>query len=368
MKRVWLCVLLVLGAFGGGCTTPPANDDRPSPGPATEGAARSATAGGALGSAAGATWKDIPGKRATAVGGGEKALSGGALSSEQRLQVQFDAAKALDDQGDHLGAALAFEKIHTFAPKSRLGEESFFAAAEACFKGDDDFRALEHFEQLLRDYPTTTHYPETLDRIFAIGKLFVEEKATKPSWLLGLRQTDRAYGIEVLERFVKQRDQHPNASYALFLIGEARVRGDEPELAIESWQRLIKEYPPPNPWARQAEYRIALAFLALSYGIDYDKRPILTGLRRLRAYVRKYPNGDNVREAEERLTALEEALAGHDLKIARRYARDSHYVSAQVYLNAIRREYPKTAAASDAARLAQEWPDPPAPPAPDEKK
>jgi outer membrane assembly lipoprotein YfiO len=332
-----------------GCAAPkPPSEEILAPPP------RILAASAALGDTAGATWREARGRT-------------GAERRSDELQASFNAAKALADAGEHADASLAYERVYRFSPRSRLAEDSLFLAAEEAFQATQYYRALELYDKLVILYPTTQHYPDVLTKQFQVGKLYVEEKAKKPSWFLGVEKTDSAYGIEVLEKFVKQRERHALAPQALYLIGEAHVRNDEPELAIESWQRLVKDYPQ-SEWARLGEYRIALAFISLSYGADYDKRPLVTGKKRLNAYINKYPTGDNRSEAQTKLKSLEEDLAQHELAIAKKYARADRYRAAQIYLASIRRDYPQTDAAKEATQLAAEWENPPDPPAPPEPK
>jgi DNA repair protein RecO (recombination protein O) len=335
-------VVLVL-ALVGGCASPPASED--------ESPARPALAAAGLGDASGAAWRDARGGRAARL-----------------LDQGMEKARAIAATGDHGAATEAYEAVYRTAPRGKVAEESLFQAAEEAFFAGRHFHALELYTRLVALYPSSAHYPEIDERTFQIGKLYVEEKAKKPSFFLGIEHDDTSYGIEVLEKFVKARDQHALAPEALFLIGEAHVKQDEPELSIESWQRLVKDYPR-SSWSRLAEYKIALAFCSLSYGADYDKRPLLTGRKRLQNYVKKYPAGDNVEEAKARLLELEEELAQHDLTIAKKYASHDRFRSARIYLLSILnpdRGYPGTKAAAEAKSLADVWPDPPDPPGPAE--
>jgi outer membrane protein assembly factor BamD (BamD/ComL family) len=368
-------------ALGAGCSSAPSAPEpgaaaRPAQGGNDASAAALGDAGGAVFALQRADTAAVPSSSSSAVAAPPAEGSSG-------------AAKALADAGDFAVAGESYEQLATAHARSKEGEDSLFAAAEAFFNAKKHYHALELYNKLLVDYPQTSHYPEALERTFQIGKLFVEESAKKPSWFLGIGLTNREYGIDVLERFVKTHEQHPLAPEALFLVGEAYAQGDQPEVAIESaWKVLVRDYPQ-SSWARAAEYRIALAFISLSYGVEYDKRPLMTALRRLRAYVRKYPAGDNIQEAEQKLSQLEEELAGHDLKTAKEYAHAAHvpghgfamikaffsgtpderrYVSAQIYLDRIRHEYPKTEAAREAARLSGEWPHPTLPEPPDENE
>ena len=346
-----LAVIAASALALGGCASPGDAARPPQPARAERlRADRVLTPSAALGDGAGAAWLDADASSLAPVS-----------PADERRRPEFDAAKALLEGGDAAGAVRAYDRIYTLAPRGPGADEALFGLAEATLRSGEPYRADELFERLLREFPATPRYNEAVERVFQIGKLFAEEKAERASILPGFRKKDRTFGIEVLERFLKARDRHELAPQALFTVAEAHLADDEAELAIESWQRLMKEYPR-SSWARLAEYRIALAFFSLSYGVVYDKRPILTGLRRLRAYVRRYPTGDNIREAEAKLASVEEELAAHELKVARRYERDDHHVSAQIYLATLRRDYPKTRAAAEAERLAREWPNPPLPP------
>lgn len=350
MKKLAVLLLAVLAtALPAGCTAPPVGGD-----PGIARPPRVPSADAALGDAAGSTFGDTRPRPAE--------------TKPEVAQPGLAAAKALADTGEHSAAAAAYEEVYRFAPRSKLAEDALYLAAEESFQAGQHFHALELFDRLLVLYPTTPHYPDVLVRQFQTGKLYVEEKAKKPSWFIGVDRNDVGYGIEILEKFVKQRDQHELAPEALFMVGEAHLRADEPELAIESWQRLVRDYPR-SVWARLGEYRIALAFISLSYGVEYDKRPLVTGRKRLIAYRRKYPTGDNFQEATLKLRELEEVLAQHELAIAKKYASNGRYRAARIYLTGIQRDYPETKAAKeDAKKLEAEWDNPPDPPAPDEPK
>jgi outer membrane protein assembly factor BamD (BamD/ComL family) len=336
-----------------GCQAPPVGGEPVAPAPPP----RVPSADAALGDSAGSTWSDTRARPP------EKKMP-----ADPTTASGLAHAKALADAGEHADAAAAYEEIYRFAPRSKLAEDALYFAAEEAFQAGQHYHALELFDRLLVLYSSTPHFPDVLERQFQIGKLYVEEKAKKPSWFIGVDKADAPYGIETLERFVKQRDQHALAPEALFLVGEAHLKADEPELAIESWQRLVRDYPR-STWARLGEYRIALAFVSLSYGVEYDKRPLMTGLKRLRNYINKYQTGDNIQEASLKRRELAEQLAQHELAIAKKYARRGKYRAAHIYLIGIQRDFPEAKTTKEEAkRLAAEWEDPIDPPAPDEPK
>jgi outer membrane protein assembly factor BamD (BamD/ComL family) len=356
MRRLAFAVAVVALT---GCTAPPSEGpgDEPEeavvarPAPARKDRDGTATALGDLGGAL-ATAKPLA---------DDSPRTGPRAEKLEVVDSAWKEATARFEAHDYDAAADAFSRAYQYSSRSRRAEEALFLLAESSFLAGNYVRALQSYEKLLKVFPATDRYPTALERIFQIGKVFCEKSAKKPSLLLGIPMTDVEYGIETLDRFAKQRDRHPLAPEALFVMGETRLREGEGELAIEVWQRLVKGYPQ-SKWAALAEYQTALAFLSLSGGVQYDKRPIMTGLKRLRAYVRKYPTGDRTAEATEKLRSLEEELARHELAVARTYARTDHWDSARIYLDAIVREYPKTTAADQARELAKTWPLPPAEP------
>lgn len=244
----------------------------------------------------------------------------------------------------------AFSDLSTFeVDPARRAEFLFFAAESALGAGRHE-DAYDAYRRLLRRYPATPRYPFVVERIFLLGRLYAEGRATATSWLFGIDMSDRTLGIEILEEFQKSRERHPLADDALHAIAEARVAQGEYGLAIDAWQKLMDEYPR-SEWAETAEFRIGTTFALMSDGTDYDKRPLLTALLRLRRYVERHPTGNHVAEAREAIARLEEDLAAHHVEVARFYLRRDQRYSAVRYLDEVLREYPRTEAAREAARL-----------------
>ncbi|MGE0706416.1 MAG: outer membrane protein assembly factor BamD [Planctomycetota bacterium] len=248
---------------------------------------------------------------------------------------------------------------------ARLRADFLLYSAEAALGERDHHAAYQRYTRLLKLYPTTEHYDHAVNREFLLGRLFAEGKVLKPSWLFALDMTDRDFGIKALERFQRERERHPLADDALHYAAVGYEASNEPGLAIDTWTKLGRLYPQ-SEWAETAEYRTALATLRLSDGVVYDKGPLESGLERLEAYLRDHPKGDHAAEAQQKVAALREQLAGQLLVAARYYQRKDRPYAARLYLNAIQRDYPKTDAAREAKTLAAAIPrtSPPAQKAP----
>lgn len=257
--------------------------------------------------------------------------------------------------GRYQEASDAFSDLAKFEVEpSRRAEFLFFAAESALGAGQHE-EAYDAYRKLLRRYPSTPRYPLVVERIFLIGRLYAEGRAETTTWFLGVEMTDRTLGIEILEEFQKARERHSLADDALHSIALARVAQEEYGLAIDAWQKLMDEYPK-SEWAETAEFRIGTTFALMSDGTDYDKRPMLTALTRLRRYVERHPTGNHVAEAREEIARIEEDLAAQQVEVARFYLRRDQRYSAVRCLEEVLREYPRTDAAREAARLKSSLP------------
>ncbi|RMG17786.1 MAG: outer membrane protein assembly factor BamD, partial [Planctomycetota bacterium] len=274
-------------------------------------------------------------------------ISGSTPLSEQAAELL--AARRYAEAGE------LYASLSRSDPSPEHRAEFAFAAAECAFARGDYYAAYRLYSELLQRYPTTPRFAGVVERVFTISRLFAEGRATKPSWLLGAELTDRSFGVELLTAFQKARERHPLADDALHHKALALVELGEGDEAIEVWQKLIDDYPD-SEWLETAEFRIGVTMLARSEGPEYDKRPLLAALERLRSYARKHPNGDYIQEASQRIAAIEEDLAGHWLEVARFYLRRDRIYSARIYLEAIGREYPRTRAAQRARALLEELP------------
>lgn len=271
------------------------------------------------------------------------------LTSASGAPDELAAREALT-AGRYDEAFEGFTELAKFeADPSRRAEFLFFSAEAALGAGDHE-KAYEGYRKLLRRFPSTPRYPLVVDRIFLIGRLYALGRAETSTWFFGMDMTDRSLGIEILEEFQKSRERHPLADDALHAIAEARVAEGEHGLAIDAWQKLMDEYPR-SEWAETAEFRIAMTFAAMSDGTDYDKRPLLTALQRLRSYLLRHTTGNHVTEAKAEIEDLEEDLAAQQIDVARFYLRRDQRYSAIICLDEVLREYPRTEAAREATRL-----------------
>jgi outer membrane assembly lipoprotein YfiO len=142
---------------------------------------------------------------------------------------------------------------------------------------------------------------------------------------------DYVRAIEVLSGFV---DSHPGSNQldqVLFLLGRSRQETGENLVAVEDFNRLIRDFPQ-SPLREQAEYERARCHLEEVLGAAKDPEATETALSLLRAYVQRYPQGAYLEEASAGIEECLERLATKAFLNAKTYLRLKRDLAASIYL------------------------------------
>lgn len=162
--------------------------------------------------------------------------------------------------------------------------EKLYAEAQEELNSSNYTRAIKLYELLESRFPQGRYAQQSqLDTAYAYYKDEQKEKA-----------------LAAIERFQRLHPQHPNTDYALYLKGITLFNEDQSvlnKLASQDWSER-------DPKANQDAYR---AF---------------------RELVGTYPNSRYAADAEERMAKLVDALAGHEMAVARYYAQRGAYLAA----------------------------------------
>ncbi len=163
-------------------------------------------------------------------------------------------------------------------------------------KHKDYDKAEAAFSRVISDYTYSAYEPYAT---VALGKVYMERK-------------EYAAASEVFKRFLRMRPDHKLSSMALYL------------LAKSYWeQRPSSFFMLPNP-------------------SDKDLNDVELAARYYRAYLDKYPNGDEVKVVKKELSAAEMMLLTRELRVAEYYARTKHCNSTKMRLAYIDKHFTVT--------------------------
>jgi len=143
---------------------------------------------------------------------------------------------------------------------------------------------------------------------------------------------DRRYlqAVQVLETF---RNEHPGSDLvddAIFLLGKAHQKLDENLLAREEFDRLLRDFPQ-SELREEAQYERAMSWMEDARPPALDPEPTQSALEAFRAYLRNYPNGAHLEEAEKNIRVCLDRLAVKAYLNGETYLRLRQPQAARIY-------------------------------------
>lgn len=136
--------------------------------------------------------------------------------------------------------------------------------------------------------------------------------------------------VEVLESF---RHDHPGSDRvddALFYLAKSHQGLGENLLAREELRRLLRDFPHTR-YREEAEFELAMSWMADIRNPSLDPEPTLGALDAFRAYIRQYPDGRFAHEAARHEQICRDRLAVKAFENGRTYMRLGRPGAAVIY-------------------------------------
>ncbi|MCI0651256.1 MAG: outer membrane protein assembly factor BamD [Planctomycetes bacterium] len=247
-------------------------------------------------------------------------------------------------------AARGYWMLLNSHPESPQAAQAQAKLVDAQFLARDFEDALESIELVLGRNPDKETIERILRRKYEIGYAYLT--GTKRAFL-GLDWSAEGHGVQVLDSILERFPYQPFCDDALFHIGSYYFRDEEYEDAETTYKRLLADYPD-SEWAGLAEYQIGVSAHRRVKGVEYDFAAIDESESRLRRYVRRYPGGEKVKEAQELLVKLQSMRGERLYKIAQVYLRERQPKAARIYLQRIVRDFPNEQVARPAIEKLKE--------------
>ena len=179
------------------------------------------------------------------------------------------------------GCGLFGDKVD---PKKEWQAAEFYAAAKEQFDNQSWDAAIKLYEQLEAKFP--------------FGR-FAQQAQIEVAYAY-YKQGETAQAISALEKFVKLHPNHPNVDYALYLKALANFKED-----LGPFSRLVKQ---------------DLA--------ERDPKAARESFEGFKDLVTRFPESRYASDSRERMAYLVEALARHEVNVARYYLNRGAYLAA----------------------------------------
>lgn len=153
-------------------------------------------------------------------------------------------------------------------------------------------------------------------------------------WIRAKEEYDKGHMLRASELLSAYVQGHPGSNRldeALLLLGLSRQRIGENQVAVEDFNRLVRDFPQ-SPHREQAEFERARCNLNEALGPAKDPEATEIALALLRAYLLRYPQGSYAGQAQEGVDECLERLATKALLNAETYLRLRRFQAAAIYL------------------------------------
>jgi len=220
---------------------------------------------------------------------------------------------------------------------SFAGEAARFYQAEALRHMDKSWKAFKVYEKLVEDYPHTGFMRDVVNREFEIARCLARDGKNRKAAV-------------VFEKIADHNPSGPLADDAEMCGGNAAFeRGayDEARVAYES---ILENYRR-SEWAPEARYRLGLCDLRQAELLDCHFEFLRKARMRFEEYLNDCPEGPLAPDARKARGRCLELEARHHFAAAQLYRRQRRPAAALAYLRLVRRDYPGTVWAANAARL-----------------
>jgi outer membrane protein assembly factor BamD len=193
------------------------------------------------------------------------------------------------------------------ANKKDWGAADYYKAAKDEFDSGNWVNAVKRYEELEAKYPYGRH----------------AQQAQLETAYAHYRQGESAQAISTIDKFTKMHPNHENLDYALYLRALVNFKDDL------------------GPFTRIANQDLA----------DRDPKAARESFEGFKEVLTRFPGSVYAEDARERMAYLAEALARHEIKVARYYLTRGAYLAAANRAQGAIVRFPNSPVQSDALEI-----------------
>ena len=294
------------------------------------------------------------------------------------------AATELYKDEKYADAQKAFKRVAKKYKKSEIREDALFMEAEAAWKQDHYGKAHDIYAVLLKEYPSTRHLNVVSERLFKIGRIWLDfpevaklgeihqvnfddpkrklpseepPKVPKSKPLFVPNFTDKkeplfdtpGNGVAALSAVWMNDPTGPLADDAMMLVASYHARRGN-YIEADRFFQMLRETFPNSPHVQNA-FLLGSHVKLMSYqGPDYESRTLEEAQKLKEATIRLFPNIPEQDRLKEELARIEDSKALVDWNLVAFYLRKGNKRAAAIYCHEVITKFPK----SQYAQLARE--------------
>lgn len=287
----------------------------------------------------------------------------------------FLAATELYKDESYEEAQKAFKKVAKKYKKSDIREDALFMQAESAFQRGHYSKAHDVYAVLLKEFPSTRHLDTVSERLFKIGRLWLNfpevatldeikqvnfdqpkkklpaeeppEKNKTPIFIPNLRDKERPLfdtpgnGVAALQAIWMNDPTGPLADDAMMLVASHHSRQGN-YVEADRHFRMLRETFPNSPHLQDA-FLLGSHVKLMSYqGADYDGKTLSDAEMLKQSTIRLYPNIPEADRLRDELAKIELARADREWNEVQLWLRKGNKRAASVKCHQLISKFPES--------------------------
>jgi outer membrane protein assembly factor BamD len=258
----------------------------------------------------------------------------------------LSAADGFVSTGDTEKAITTYRFIAKTYPKSKEAPDAQFKLAKQLNKKGEFESAFNEYQNLLKKYPQTPNFEESVADQINIANAFLKGMKVKFLGIPMVPSMEKAEEMYVAILKVSPYSKH--AAITQFNLGLALQRQGKAQEAISAYQRVLDKYPNTSA-CDSAAYQIGYVYQQLGMtGKSQDLSALKEAQNNYQDFLLQYPNSEKVQQAGENMKNMISKESADTLRVAQFYDFNKDFKASAIYYNDVIRRFPQSEEAKSA--------------------
>ncbi|GJQ24595.1 MAG: hypothetical protein HBSAPP01_23850 [Candidatus Brocadia sapporoensis] len=243
------------------------------------------------------------------------------------LEQRYKYALSLLVEQKYTVAIKEFESIIRDAAQSEYAEVSQINIGRAYYLNNDFKQALKTYEKVLEKYPGTKRTEEILEREYQVG--------------IAQMETNEEGAISAFEKIIEKHPLGPVASDAQVKIADCYFKLGQYEEALDAYEKFLENYPK-SEWVSYVQYQIPLSKVYHEKQQERNYGLLVSAREGFEEYLVSNPRGMHIEDAKKMIQEIRIIEAEREYNIGEFYLRKKKPVSAAMYFEYVKTDFPDT--------------------------
>jgi outer membrane protein assembly factor BamD len=278
------------------------------------------------------------------------ALAGLSGEDGRNALALMNTARNAEEKGSARSAIKGYQKVAKKYPNSIYAGEALYRTGLLYEKRKEYFKAFDSFQEMLMKYPNSEKFTQVVAEQYRIAQLLLDgARAYMWGIIPGFKNRERA--LEYFEQIVRNAPYSDYAPLSLMNVARGHQKMGNTEEAIDALDRMINNYPK-NVLTPDAYLKIAQTHASLVDGAYYDQASTKEAITYYEDYLIQFPGDSSAGTAEKGLAEMKTMLAQSKMILADYYYKyRKNYTAAKVFYNEAITTYPDSPVAARARKM-----------------